>query len=188
MAQLGLVNEITAQEKCYDYALLLGATTKTIIERLNYLIAQWNNGIRWKSTVILTGQRFLEKKEQEYLVQQGAINVKTETEMIQFLWKNTEMPDRLLACPTIFVDTPQRNGQRPTTADTVAHWLSFKPRAGTCLCVSNQPYIHYQQAIMQKLLPLSFTSQTIGPILNPKTTTVTLIIDSLARWIYAEKS
>jgi hypothetical protein len=76
--------------------------------------------------------------------------------------------------------------RRPNTQDTIDEWLrSYNPQPGSILALSNQPYIGYQDAVLRKALPKTFDVETVGNACSNNTKS-TVIIDSLARWIYNE--
>ena len=95
------------------------------------------------------------------------------------------------AIPIVFVDTPMQktennNLRRPNTRDTINEWLQkYNPHNGSILAISNQPFIGYQDAVLRNILPKGFSIETVG-CENLENETTTIILDSLARWIYHE--
>ncbi len=88
----------------------------------------------------------------------------------------------------IFVNTPMQqvadgSERRPNTGDTVKTWLTSHPVMGSCLVMSNQPYVGYQHAVAQSLLP-GFACETVGKAST--TENIGVHLDNLARWLYQE--
>lgn len=203
--KLFLTQEIKPSSEHYNHALLLGATADTMRKRLAHLILLSNNGIRFDSIVVLAGKRSLDKtvESDESILTNNCAELPckqnwqfngqfptTETEVAQFIFDQTEIPQTWNNIPLIFVDTPMQqtdNGtlRRPNTQDTIDEWLhAHNPKPGSILAISNQPYIGYQDAVLRKALPKTFNVETVGNACN--NTKPTVIIDSLARWIYNE--
>lgn len=204
LERIGLIHEIMPSQKQYTYALFMGATLKTVIKRLAYLIKQWKEGLRFNHLVILTGQRDLIPKESiDVVLNSPLINVinpealkelwksvKTETDMIQAIITHA-LPITILQdiCVTV-VDAPKKQlsdgtWRRPTTADTVICWLMNNPTPGPCIAISNQPHILYQQSVLKTILPVSFDVAAMGSH-KRISTNIAEILDALARLLYQE--
>ncbi|MBS0626405.1 MAG: hypothetical protein JSS32_10175 [Verrucomicrobia bacterium] len=175
-AKLDLFDSILASRSHYDFALVHGALLSRVEDRLNFLISEWNRGVRFNQLVFLTGQRPLQPSE---LAKVGA---PFETDMVRWVYERADMPVEMRALPVTFVDASGQNGRRPCTEDTVRTWLSMKPIPGTCLCVSNQPYTCYQDGVIKRLLPDPFTVETIGPQTGSDPS-VSILLDTLAKWL-----
>jgi len=204
--KLSLIQEIKPLHQHYDYAVLLGATLNTVRNRLAYMIALHNSGIRFDSIIVLGGKRPLDNKIEspELLLNNSSTALPskqnwqfngqlptTETEMMKFVFDQTDTPAAWNTIPLIFVDAPMQpaeNGslRRPNTQDTVDEWLKeYHPKPGSVLSISNQSYIGYQDAVLRKALPKEFVVETVGKACSD-TKQPTVILDSLARWIYNE--
>lgn len=199
---LGILQEVTPSRNYYDYALLLGATVDPVRARLQYLATLWKSGIRFGSIIILTGQRTLNPKLEspERLLdkENGLLPFKegwhftsriptTETEMIQLVLEQSELPKEWDDLPIIIIDTPMQQTaddtwQRPNTHDTVKTWLHTNPTPGNILAISNQPYVGYQNAVLQNLIPNTFVIETVGKSASPNIK-ITTALDTLARWL-----
>jgi hypothetical protein len=203
---LALVHEIEPSNQHYNYVILLGATVESVRNRLAYLITLWNNGVRFDSIIILTGQRPLDPtiESPELLLHNNSTTFpckpnwqfngqlpRTETEMIKLVFDQADIPTELKNIPVYFIDTPMQlteNGalRRPNTLDTIKEWLKlYNPPTGSILAISNQPFVGYQDAVLRYYLPKSFVIETVGSdcLTNQNSTTM---LDSLARWIYCE--
>lgn len=185
--QIGLIDEVQAHSQEYDFALIHGARTASVVERINFLISEYERGVRFKQIVLLTGQRFLDTDAQEKL-----LGLQTETEMMLFVWNNAPMSEKMRKIPLLVIDAPRivnsdGTSSRPNTQTTLIEWLKTKPEPGSCLFVSNQPFVGYQDAVARLNLPSAFLIETIGP---PSFTSVpvSIYLDNLARWLYVEKN
>jgi hypothetical protein len=193
--ELYLIQEIIPTQKSYDYAILFGGVLHDVRTRLAYLIGLWNKGISFNSLIILTGQRPLDQHiESKGLLSHNVVNRQlptTEPEMIKFVFEQTDIPAELKKLPYIFVNAPIQQMQdgsfrRPNTEDTVIEWLrKHKPRPGSILAVSNQPFVGYQDAVLRKNLPPNFFGETVGPVYKNNESIATMH-DTIARWIYNE--
>ncbi len=178
LRDLGCVDALNAKSNTYDYALLFGGFAKRVQQRIDHLILQWNRGVRFKEIVFLTGERYLDPD-----VEADLLHLKTETAMLCFLWVQTPMPADLKNVPITLIDAPRQNDRRPNTQDTLVCWLQTNPKAGSCLAVSTQPMLGYQDAVARTILPSCFELETIGTAADEKML-FALYLDSLARWLY----
>lgn len=182
--QLGLLAEKKPVLKNYDYVLLLGGLQVRVENRLDYLASLWEQGIRFKQLVLLGGKRLLIDEESiTRTLKEGA----TELDMMESLVKARQLnwPIGLSEVEVVSVNAPQVAGKRPTTKDTINTWRSKKPQPGNTLAISNQPHLRYQNAVIKNCLPVSFRLETVGSSVD-KNEKVTLMLDTLARFIYAE--
>jgi hypothetical protein len=180
------VDALYATQSHYDYAVVLGAAFKGFYARLQWLIQEWQRGVRFTTLVFLSGYRVLPDAERDELkVFSHKIDVPTnEFEMIQSVYQTVPMPEALRKVPVVFVNAPARNGKnRATTEDTVNAWLELRPVPGSILAISNQPYVLRQHCILRTVLPDDFSIESTGPAISG-TTSTTIILDNLARWIF----
>ena len=206
LKELGLIQEIKPSNQHYDHVVLLGSTVTSIRNRLSYLINVWNNGVRFDSINILAGQRPLDSTVESpeallnntyqtlHFKQNWQFNGNlptTETEMIKLVFDQADLPTEWNNIAINFVDTPmQQTGdgtlRRPNTLDTIIEWVKlYNPQNGSILALSNQPYIGYQDSVLQNFLPKDFTVETVGSdCINNQN--IATMLDSLARWIYNE--
>ena len=152
LESMGMFSAKWAQHAHYDYALVLGALHASVENRIEHLIKEWKRGTRFDQIVFLTGQRPLhQEKEAQFL------SLRTETAMMLHIWETLEMPQELRDVPLVVIDAPPLPLRgRPTTESTVYAWLQVDPSPGTVLMVSSQPFIGYQTAILEVLLPAFF--------------------------------
>ena len=202
LEKLGCIQECQPSEKEYDYAVIMGATISRMRTRLAYLIKLWNQGIRFRSIIILTGERPLDPKieSKNVLVEMNhAVSIRenwqlpadlptNEHEACEMIWDQAQLPDDLQKTKVVFISSPmkEKNGKqvRPTTNDTFDAWLEQNPTPGLCLIISNQPFVPQQTIVACTILPFSFNIEGAGPEVSNISMVVAL--DNLARWIYQE--
>lgn len=206
--QFGCLKDVHASKKQYTRVVMLGALMSRVRGRLAYLLKQWESGVRFDEIVVLGGKRPLHPKleSREILLDtnnkelparkdwmfQGSVP-KTESEMIRMVFDQADLPDKLKKTVRIvFVETPMQKRsdgsmRRPNTGDTVVHWLQmYKPQPGTCLVISNQPYVGYQDSVLRTFLPKDFEIETIGGRAYDDLP-LAVHLDNFARWLYQER-
>jgi len=176
--RLGMVGTISAQRQHYDYGAILGATVQTVRQRFWFLKTEWDRGIRFPALVVLTGDRPLDPhlESEKVLINPASSPYpfrsdwrfegdlpKNETEMMQLVFDQLALPEEWRHMPVIFVDTPKPEGlNRPYTEHTLLQWLSTNPEPGIVICVSNQPFVCRQDAILCCYLPAFLSMETVG--------------------------
>ncbi len=203
LAEIGCVSDIRPTHTEYDFALILGSTADDMEFRLNYLINCWQNGVRFHQLLFLTGARELDASADDVKILKDTSRIpvkkgwvfeedqmpKTETDLAHFILRKVQLPKELLRQITISVvsvpiqEDNQGVSHRPTTQDTIVHWMSMKPQSGSILAVSSQPYIGYQDIVLKSYLPHDFSVETVGPAAQPDEK-IAVYLDSLARWLY----
>ncbi|MBX9831000.1 hypothetical protein K2X40_03505 [Candidatus Babeliales bacterium] len=207
LRRLGFIAELQPTKNSYDYALLLGATLSRVRLRLGHLVTLWNQGIRFDRLVLLGGQRVLEKnfEGEAALLDRSNTDLPirkewqftrtiptTEIEMMRCVYDQADMPELMRKVPVTFVDSLMRQRAdgalvRPTTIDTINDWLVMSPQAGSCLVLSNQPYVLYQHSVVQTALPQEFYVETVGKAVDEEDDNNAVYLDTVARWLYQEK-
>lgn len=203
--ELGFFDAIAPREQSYEYIVVLGGALSSMRKRLGYVKQLWEQGIRTKSLVFLTGDRVLESFEnaevlndrtQVILPIQASWQASTqhpvnEPELMKEIWLQAELPIDLAALPCQIIIAPQRpwpdgSLHRPNTGDTLEWWVKDNPAPGRALFISNQPYIGYQDAVIRRWMPTSFSVETVGPEVARDSQKVSLLIDTLLRWLAFE--
>lgn len=205
--QMNLLQEVNPSAQVYDYALFNGSTVPNMRARLAELLKIYNNGVRFKKLVVFLGDRpldpvrepesiFFDRKNGVLPIREDwkepAVLPKTESDMGHMLLDQAILPAGFKELVEIeFVDTPmQKNNdgslRRPNTGDTVNLWLTRNPKPGTALAISSQPHVNYQHAVLETLLPESFTIDTVGGAVKHPIH-VGNFLDNLARWLYQEE-
>lgn len=196
--ELSLFSEIKPEHQEYEYAFVLGALFQRMKLRFEYLVHLWNQGVRFNSIVFLSGSRPINQAQgenQDELEKWTNIKIQnmpqTETELLQFIYDHIVMPEEMRKLPVYIIDVPMLKNtdgtvRRPTTPDTVEWWLKTDPKPGKVLAVSSQPYVWYQDSVLQTLLSSTFEVDTVGQACldDPK---IGVLLDTLARILYQEK-
>lgn len=201
--QLGMTEGNLATNH-YDYIVILGSTLESVRQRLGQLKVAWEKGLRGKHLVFLTGDRPLDPKIESVaaLLEPTTISLRkgwkapsklpqNETEMMKLVFDQMELPQGLRKLPLTIVDTPKPEGKsRPTTLDTLYHWLILNPKPGTVLMITQQPFFGRTQCLADRILvPYGFTSVVAGQGVSFEEYSrhplaLTIYLDELSRWIY----
>lgn len=205
LGDLECLKAIKPVKKHYDYAVILGATVPAVRNRLNYLFKLCNEGVRVDKVVFLgadteltTGvefNRLMDRTDSSYPFLENwslkGSNPKTEIEMMEAIWSQTNLPSALKGTPTQFVATPailNADGalRRADTSATLRQWMKEEPElSGECLVLSSQPYVGYQDTVVRTHLPHSLYIETVGPEANPDMK-LSVHLKNLAGWILWE--
>jgi hypothetical protein len=189
LAALGMTQDVHASKMHYDYAFLLGSRLGSVKKRLQFLIDEWNRGVRFNTVVLMSGYRELTEDEKQELrgsLPRGADFPQTEPAMMRLVYAMSALPQDMANLPVQLVSAQaQPQQQRATTEDTIKTWLNSSPLPGTVLSISSQPFIGYQHAVTDTYLPQVFLLETIGPV-EPERSSVAVMLDNLARWLYQE--
>lgn len=187
--RVGLFSDWLPAQKHYDQALILGATTERMEMRLNYLKKLWEkSGVRFEQIVWLTGERPLDSR-----VDAKSDLCKTETEVARLLWEEADLPLEMKQLPCTFIAVPMKGEaphlRRPNTEDTLIAWLETGVGSCSALFVSDQPFCGYQYAVIDQAMPEEISFDVVGAGVDPRghPLAAAVTLDSLARWLYAEK-
>lgn len=200
-AALRLCEKVVPRLPQYDHCLLLGATVTAVRRRLAFLRDQWNvphYGVRFRNLFLLGSERLLfsDKESPEILFNSenedlpfNAFRLSshelptTEWEMMQFVHRTADLPWKKESVGFAYVHTP---GVRANTGDTIQAWLKeFNPKPGSCLAVSSQPYVGYQEAVIRNILLEKFPMEAIGSAAG-ESTPAAVYLDTLAKQIFEE--
>ena len=200
--QLDISEKLSPLQNHYTYAVLLGSTLKSFCKRLGYLIELSKAGIIFDELVTLAGERPLLQKENKAVFLSmlkttlpGRIGVElleefptNEADMMEYVLKYVELPETLRSS-IVMIRVPMKINNtgalvRPTTADTVIEWLKAKPKLGSILALSSQPYCAYQSSVLKTFMP-EFIIETVGKAAKHDTS-IALYLDSLGRFLFQE--
>lgn len=182
---LGMIDSVEPKQKSYRYALVMGATTGTVANRLDYLAELKQNGISFKEIVLLGGERQLRDIEKDGLPE----HITTEAQMMGYLCAHHEM---LKNEPALLVNAPMTKNSagtliRPNTDDTILYFAKIAPADGSCLVISNNPYVLRQTKVTQRILDqVRFPTEGAGKKISPETIDIIMLMDEFARTIYEE--
>ncbi len=210
--RLGLAQEINPKVKHYKGVLFLGSTLTSVRQRLAYLNKLIDSkNFTFYPVYVLSGERTPDKaigETQEALCDpnNGEIQFRedwkgpvdfpnNETDMIKVVFdqsKNLSLKNE----DVIFVHTLKKEGQiRATTETTVYQWLEqCRPEAGVYLAISNQPYVLYQEVVIQASLLKAgrrdIQVEVVGPAKSSKLQyknqerETAVLLDTLSRIFY----
>lgn len=208
LGELGFVDATFAHFKDYQGAIVHGALLPRVRLRLQYLVEQWKQGIRFPDIYFLSGERPLEVQQENkdtFMDDTGSLLKirkdwampsefpKTENEMIQLVWEQSEVPEDMREKVNVhFISAPMRMDSkskrliRPTTDDTVIAWLETAPPQGRYLAITNAPYTNRQDLVVRTIAPSEYGFDTIGSEAHEQETTA-VFLDELARVIFQTK-
>ncbi|MBS0585695.1 MAG: hypothetical protein JSR76_05275 [Verrucomicrobia bacterium] len=179
----GMLDAVEPVENFYDTALILGATTFTMKERLLYLKKLWEEGVRFKEVVWLTGDRPLDPRVETLLER-----CENETEAAKVIWEETDLPEEIRSLPCSFISLAMKVGRRPNTKDTIIAWVEKGNLSSKALFISSQPFCAYQFAVIKNCLPDTITFDVVGDRVISKThpSGAAIILDTVARTLYEQ--
>jgi len=172
----------------YHSALILGATVERMENRLKYLAELWQQGIRFREIIWLTGQRPLDPKIEH------CPSCRTETSAAMYIWEKEQLPDEMRGIPVTWISVPMKTEGdkrvRPNTQDTIVAWFSLcSPKPGhCCLILSDQPFCGYQYAVVDHLFPKEIQFDVVGRGVDPYShgEAAAITLDAVARWLYQQ--
>lgn len=154
-------------------------------ERFDFLVEEFNRGVRFKKLILLSGDRELSDTEPAIL------GVKTQTDMMRYLYSILNCPE-LKTIPIEIVEAPKKVSEeggleRPGTREAVDAWLATNPKPGHCLFFSNMPFCSYQHSVLKSILPDVFEIETVGPGAR-EDTDLAVHMDNITRWMEWQKA
>lgn len=185
LRELYMVDEIVPKHKHYTYALLMGALKLRVAQRLGYLEDLIQTGHTFDYIVLLGGERPLRDIEKEGLPE----TVNTEGQMMAYLASQSPIlaDKKIIVVNAPMVQKPDGTLTRPTFEGTLTYFAQSAPQDGSCLAVSNNPYIVRPTKMAQRILDQSrFPTEGAGPALNIEGTGVLMVMDEFARILYEE--
>ncbi len=195
---LGFVDEISAKTKETDAICILGAASFRMLNRINYANSLMKSGLKGKSIILIAGERYVtlgtDGTEDQLINIAKKYNLEswrnlTETHLLKDIYYNSNLPDRNL--PVYVIDTPRNELPRPTTETTIIElikWLKEHQEIKNLIFVSNQPYVKYQQAIINstfKAYNINLQYQVVGDKALDLDNTQALV-EAFGSYIWAE--
>ena len=190
--ELGFVKGVLPHFQEYQGAVLQAGFLPRVRLRLQYLIEQWDQGVRFSHLYFLSGERPLEAQEKDMLQEWSSslLLPKTEREMVQCIWEQSPLPEELRNQVEVhFINAPMKKDPlsekllRPNAEDTVETWLKTSPPHGLYLTITNAPYIHRQNLVLRSIAPSEYTFDTVGPA-SSEHEKMAIFLDELARSIF----
>lgn len=192
--RLGMITEILPKGNKYKHILILGAN-RTLKNRIDFFIRLLSLGYQFERIFFLTGKREVSINEKNNMLTAYNITlpttIHTEDEEAKFLCDTVYLSNLIDNITFVISPKAQEHAtgklKRPTTYDSVMSWLQMNPEIGTCLAISNNPYIHYQQTVLKNIFnheKINMSIETVGA--GSKENNIALYLDTLARQFYEE--
>lgn len=157
-----MCDPVLPKEEEYDAICILGAAAPTMQNRIDFIAEQLKcANIRTKNIFLLTGERYVTDKIDGTAQFLGAIaeyfgvplNKLTEAHVFRYQYEKSDLNGKYNC---IIIDTPARNGSRPTTQTTVEDFLKWKNNnpgkaINKILFISSQPSVRYQEEIIKAI-------------------------------------
>ncbi len=182
LTALKMIEEQLPQNKHYTYALIMGSLKEDVAHIFAFLKTLIDRGYSFDHYILLGSHRALLPEEKEDLPSE----ITTEAGMMEFLWKThfTQKDRVIINAPLI--QTADGSYKRPTTDDTLKEFASqFFDKKGSCLVVSENPYLARQIKTAQRILrPHGFEVDGAGSQTTPENSDIVMLMDEFARLLY----
>jgi hypothetical protein len=184
---IGMIDETTPQYKKYTYALLLGATTQVLTERLLYLKTLCDTGYEFAHIALLGGVRLLQDEEKVGLPD----NIQTEAEMMEYVYAQAGFDEsKKLLINSQMIQKEDGTLTRPTTDTTFVDFIQAAPQGGSCLVISNSPFTLRQRKVAERILdatefPVDAAGANVDVTKYPREAVV-ILMDEFARTLYED--
>lgn len=212
LQEMGLIGPHKPKHQQYQTIFIHGTIFFNLRPRLKFLDTLWEQGLRADDIILVAGQRPLnpEVETRAALFDQAhcpypfapdwqppAHMPANQTEVGHFLWDqiilNEELRAQKLTVLTVpdSVDASTGRKRHANTGDTIWHWLRSSTPVKSCLAISNNPFIGYQDSVLrevmaeQKIMMPIPVYETAGAAANAEVG-LSIYLDSLARWLYSE--
>jgi hypothetical protein len=180
---LGMVQAHMPTQKEHTYALLLGSLYEDVVERFSYLSHLYDADFQFKYLVLVGSERSLLDHEKAQLPE----GLTTEAQMLFYLCRQyPHLKNKYL----MLINAPrilQADGSfaRATTESTLKHFMQRAQEPGSCLIISNNPYIWRQTKVAQRTLDQTqFPTQGAGAAYKESLIDSILLMDEFARTLY----
>lgn len=197
LRELGFVDAIQPKEKDVHAVCILGAIGPRMETRMNYLDFLINSGLKTKTIILLAGERYvtegIDGTKEQLMEIANKLNFQdwtklTETHLINQLYTTSSLYNRNI--PTHIIDTPKGDLPRPTTQTTILkliEWLKNHQEIKNVTFVSNQPYVQYQEAIIDLIFKeqnIDIKYEVVGTEVE-NTDVTKSILEALGSYIWA---
>lgn len=181
--------EQAPQRYTMDNVLLMSALESVFIQRLEYFSRLIEKGLKIKNVYLLGGERKLDPVHESAIIkvlESGA----REIDMLEHHASKLSKCDThmggidFISSSTPYQTNQQGLKQRPNTRDTVVTWKNEHYQGGSILCLSNQPFVHYQTAVVRSVMGDDSAVLGAGLAANPNEINTSVVLDTLARLLY----
>ncbi len=114
---------------------------------------------------------------------------KNEADMMYMVYDQAILPEEFKNLCYFTTAPKKEDGRRPDTKDTIVAWRNKRrPKRGSCLFISQQSYVIYQDSIARTYLPSHLAVETVGPWIEDwdSHAITSIILDILTRLLYQE--
>ncbi len=169
--------------------LLMSAVEPVFLQRLDYFSNLVQRGLSFNRIFLLGGERQLDSEHESGALRAlgaGATEIDMllyHAEKLQASALHLENVD-FIKCTTPCVETESGGVRRPNTLDTVMTWRDEFFEDGSVLCLTNQPFVHYQAAVIASALGRDAKILAAGSAACLHEINPAIVLDALARLIY----
>jgi hypothetical protein len=166
---LRLEQRVLPQHKAYAGVLFLGTTLKGARSRLRFLNDLVDKTkLRFKKIYILTGDRDLDERVGETEADllnannsiipvssewvKPAVAPCNERDMLVLVFEQSQNQNLRDKKQHVIYAEKRPNKRRAETGDTIEEWLKMNPKRGHYIAISNQPFVLYQQLVINRVL------------------------------------
>lgn len=184
-----LMSEQVPSVERVQSVLLMSAIEPVFIKRLEYFSILVQRGLCPEKVYLLGGERKLDVNEEANIIEILGPDAR-EIEMLEYhaerlLRRDSHLVDiDFIRSSTDYQCSEDGRVRRPNTRDTVLNWSRQDYFGGDVLCLSNQPFVHYQTAVVRSVLGVGVTVIGAGPAADLNAINSTLALDAVARLIY----
>ena len=195
---MGFIDTVVPAKKSYRYLVVLGSLFDSVKLRFkNAIECIKERDVTVEKIVFLVGNRpcVADQGENEEAFKKFAPDLevmpKDEYDMAKLVYE-VMADDDIKQIPVSFVCAPMKktaDGRltRPTTQDTIELWIEQEDiESGSCLVVSSQPFVRYQDSVVKTYVPKEIEVETIGQI-SKRAEELAVVLDTVARYLYQEK-
>jgi len=182
---LGFFDGVPPKQKTYTYGLILGSLKEDVIERLAYVADLYLQGYLFEHLVLVGSERSLLANEKKNLPE----NVTTEAQMLTYLSNQHPV---LKGKKIIGINAPisiKEDGSlaRATTDSSLTYFPQIAPEHGSCLVISNNPYILRQTLVAKRILNQKhYPTEGVGPAYRENSLDCIMLLDEFARALYEQ--
>ena len=161
MRNLGCLGDIFPKKNKYDYIIIHGGIINTMIDRIKFfleLIKKKKININDSKLYFLCGERIISESEIEEVILRSDLRnfdfisfisiFNDERDIAKICWNQLKMSSSIKDKKMIFVEAKKKLGsKRSTTEDCVKEWIKRNLSPGSCLVISSNPFVIYQNMV-----------------------------------------
>lgn len=185
-----LIVEQPPLQSHYDHVLLMSAFESVFLRRIDYFSRLVQGGLSFGKVVLLGGERRLDPLHETAAIQWLGPDAREIEMLAHHAQRMSEREDHIaglefIQCSTAYVADAAGGLRRPNTDDTVVRWSEQMYEGGSVLCLSNQPFVHYQTSVVRSVLGPQTVVHGAGPATEPDTLNLQIVFDAAARLLFS---